>query len=142
MSKPREMTFWQGAEAGPGALFLPKCPACGQRRFVRHGLLAEAMAFAEEAFGITRAELMEGRRLASHVEARAFVVWALRTLGKRHSYKAIARMLGGYDHTTMIYLHQKAIAQRLRGGDFARACAAFIIRIDPTTEQDHADASH
>ena len=142
MSQSRELAVFLAAERGRAGMLPPRCPTCGHRRVVRHGLFAMALGFAEQAFDMDQDQLLARCQLGRHVEARSFIVWALRTLAaKPLSYARIGKLLGGYDHSTMVHLHQKALNLRLRDTDFSRHCAAFIAQLDLAKETAH-EARH
>ncbi len=83
---------------------------------------ALVMQLALVEFRIDRMDLISGRREARFIKARAFVVWALRTLGEPLSYPELARLLGKSCHSVSINLHQRAIVFRLFDPHFAAAC--------------------
>jgi len=97
------------------------------------------IAIALREFGVDRNDLISIRRPAHLVKARAFVVWALRTLGRARSYPEIACILSAgrpqdaRDHSGVINLHQKAIALRLGDNHFADACRRLAHHYADTT---------
>lgn len=90
---------------------------------------ARAILFAGLWFDRTRTEIIGKDDLPDLIAARALVVWLLRSVGPPASYPEIGRALGGRHHTTIIHLHQRAIALRLRDRLFGDACRAVIARI-------------
>jgi chromosomal replication initiation ATPase DnaA len=97
-----------------------------------------AVAVAAAQFGLTRQELLCRRRAAPRIEARAFAVWMLRSLGTPASYPEIGKALGGRDHATIISLHRKAIALQLGDRRFAAACDLLARRFHELREIPHA----
>lgn len=73
-----------------------------------------------------------GRELT---EARALAVWAMRRLGGGWSYPAIARALGGRDHTTIQYLHRQALYLAERSERFRGACEDLTRRFAMETSE-------
>jgi hypothetical protein len=80
-----------------------------------------AIAVACELFQVDYRAVLSHRRDPSLDEARAFIVWMLRSFGEPHSYPAIGRALDR-DHTTIINSHLMAVRLRLTTPHFARAC--------------------
>ncbi len=91
---------------------------------------AIVVSIAQAEFGVLRSDILSRRRRDDYVEARAFVAWALRSLGRPMSYPAIGRELAGRDHTTIINLHRKAIALRLTRPAFKGACDRLAFRFN------------
>ncbi|MDZ4308401.1 helix-turn-helix domain-containing protein [Allopontixanthobacter sp.] len=87
-----------------------------------------AMNWAVWEFAVSRADLVSKRRQALVVLARSFVVWAMRNLGEPRSYADIGAILGGRDSSSIIHLHQKALAQRLMDSEFAAICTRMRSR--------------
>jgi|GEM_PF-2997554 len=96
------------------------CQTCGKAAHLAPIAPDIVLALTARRFGITLDSLLSHRRAEQLVVARAFAVWALRSLGQATSYPAIGRALGGRDHTTIINLHQKAIWLRLSDTTFRR----------------------
>ena len=96
------------------------------------------LSIAQTEFGCSRAELLSRRRLNGLVNARAFAVWTLRSLGGPLSYPRIGRAIGGRDHATIINLHRKAIALRLTDPAFRGACERIRGRFNAMREHSHA----
>jgi hypothetical protein len=71
-----------------------------------------AIAVACELFQVDYRAVLSHRRDPSLDEARAFIVWMLRSFGEPHSYPAIGRALDR-DHTTIINSHLMAVRLRL-----------------------------
>lgn len=104
------------------------------------GIGAEmALRIAACEFRLNRADLVSRRRSAELVRARAFVTWALRTLGTPLSYPKIGLALGGRDHSTVIHLHQKAIGLRLTDAGFADCCDRLAKRFCELREYNHGE---
>ena len=103
------------------------CPCCHRPLPNRTGVAALAIAAADAVYGIDLPNLRARRGDAVAVTARALVAWALRTIGEPLSYAVIGRILGNRDHTTVIYLHRKAIGLRVTDPEFALACRAMEI---------------
>ena len=119
------------------AEFEHRCLQCGQP-IARRGPSAElVIETACRAFDLTREELLSSSRHADLVDARAFVVWALRSLGRPRSYVEIGQLLGR-DQSSVNHLHRKAIAQRLADNDFDAACRGFGERWKLAGETRHA----
>ena len=64
-------------------------------------------------FGVTRDELISSSRTRRIAEARQTAAWVLRRAYPSLSLEEIGRVLGGRDHTTIIYSITK-IEQRMR----------------------------
>lgn len=96
------------------------------------------LAIAAVEFGVTEAEIASASRLQRFTAPRAFVAWALRSLGRRLSYARIGRIMGGRDHSTVARLHQVAVAMRQRDPVFDGACQRLAYRFY-TMESSHAD---
>lgn len=114
-----QMAEWLQAGARE---FRPSCGAC--RYPLREPEFPADIAFAltRAEFAIARDDLTSLRRNDRLVTARAYFVWVLASLGRRRSYSAIGRLLGGRHHTTIMNLHRKAIVLRLRNPAFNAAC--------------------
>ncbi len=119
--------FWRGKESelAPVAQI---CPCCARPMPLRGSVLDQAYEVAEAVFGTSRAAIMSSSRTARISDARALVVWAVRTIDGRLSYDAIGRIMGGRHHSSIINLHQKAISLRVRNVQFANACAEVAAR--------------
>ncbi|MEQ1499165.1 MAG: helix-turn-helix domain-containing protein [Novosphingobium sp.] len=101
--------------------FEHRCLDCG-RPIARRGILPEtAIGAALRVFEVSLEELRSDHRHADLVEARAFVVWALRSLGRPRSYARIGETIGR-DQSSVNHLHRKAIELRLINDDFDAAC--------------------
>lgn len=95
------------------------------------------LAVAARHFGFSTAEIVSRHRSAELVEARAFVVWALRSLGRARSYPVIGRLLDR-DQSSINHLHRKAVELRLQSNDFDAACRGLGQRWFETGETRHA----
>lgn len=114
------------------------CPICGRPQHVP-GYPAEVLLMvALNEFGIDRIDLLSKRRHADLVQARAFVAWAMRELGKPRSYPVIARALRRDDHTTIYNLHQKAFWLRRHYAEFDAVCARLAENFHALMEHTHA----
>lgn len=123
--------FWRRAEqAAP--LALPDCPCCGRPMPIGRGVLEHALTVAEATWGVGPAAIMGPSRTTPISKARALAVWAMRSLGEGLSYEAIARKLGRMHHSSVMALHQKAIAARLADPQFAQACGRVIAAVTAT----------
>lgn len=123
--------FWRRAEqAAP--LALPDCPCCGRPMPIGRGVLEHALTVAEATWGVSRAAIMGPSRTIPICMARALAVWAMRSLGEGLSYEAIARQLGRLHRSSVMALHQKAIAARLTDQQFAQACGRVIAAVTAT----------
>lgn len=117
--------------------FERRCLTCNRpivRSCVSTGLV---LAVADEVFGVTEDDLTSRFRHAELVEARAFVAWALRSLGRAKSYPQIGKLLGR-DASSAMHLHRRAIEMRLINNDFDAACRGFGQRWVETGETRHA----
>lgn len=99
---------------------IASCALCGGP-IAMGPVLPTAARVAQARFGSTLRDVRMHSRARQITPARALIVWALRSLGKGLSYGEIAKIIDR-DHTTVIYLHRRAIALRLSDPDFARAC--------------------
>ena len=123
--------FWRRAEqAAP--LALPDCPCCGRPMPIGRGVLEHALTVAEATWGVSRAAVMGPSRTRPICSARALAVWAMRSLGAGLSYEAIARKLGRLHRSSVVALHQKAIAARLTDRQFAQACDRVVFAVTAT----------
>lgn len=103
-----------------------RCHVCGKPSHLI-GLYPEvALAFAAKTFGVSTDDIISHRRKAEFVRARAFVVWALRSLGVARSYPKIGEALDQRDSSTIIHLHEKSIRLRLEDKEFAQACHRIV----------------
>lgn len=119
-------------------LKLDCCPLC-RRPLPLHGsVFDQAIAVAEDVYRVSRAAIAGPSSTKCVSTARALVVWALRSLGRDLSYHAIGRLVGGRHHSTVVSLHQKAIALRLSDAAFADACREVAIRLQ-TRGASHAN---
>lgn len=100
----------------------PVCPCCQRPVPVEGEVFDLAVDVALQVFDVTRPMIMGRSRTRPVARARALIVWALRRLRPDMSYKAIGLKLGGLHHSSVVHLHQVAIAERLRNGQFADAC--------------------
>ena len=101
-----------------------RCPVCGRPPHLIGPHPDVMLPIAAKRFGLTVEEMTSHRRCEHLIRARAFYVWAMRSLGAPRSYPKIGRDLGGFDHATMIHLHNRAIFLRLTDVEFAAHCAA------------------
>ena len=119
------------------AEFEHRCLFCN-KPISRRGIASDiAVAVACKFFATTETELRSDRRHADLVEARAFVVWTLRSLGRPRSYRQIGDALNR-DQSSVNHLHKKAIELRLINDDFDAACRGFGQRWMETGETRHA----
>ena len=101
--------------------FEHRCLIC-RRPIARRGISPDlAISVALGQFGVTLPDLLSTRRHARLVEARAFVAWALRSLGWKRSYPVIGAVLCR-DPSSAMHLHRKAIELRLTNCNFDAAC--------------------
>ncbi len=101
--------------------FEQRCRSCGQP-VTRRGISSDiVIGVAVRVFAVTADDIRSERRHADLVEARAFVVWALRSLGRARSYPEIGRLLNR-DPSSIVHLHRKAVELRLIDNDFDAAC--------------------
>ena len=107
-------------------LELPECPCCGRPLPIGGDVMEHALTLAEATWGVSRAAILSSSRTTRISTARALAVWAMRSLGEGLSYEAIARKLGRLHHSSVMALHQKAIAARLTDRQFAQACGRVI----------------
>jgi len=122
------------------AEFEHRCLICG-KPVTRRGLSAQIVVMvAERHFAVSEIELQSPRRNASLVEARAFVVWALRSLGRAKSYPEIGAVLNR-DASSIVHLHRKAVELRLIDNDFDAACRGLGQRWLEMGERRHARCS-
>ena len=117
--------------------FEHRCLIC-RKPIVRRGIYpATALTLAQDEFCVSEVDLLSRRRHAGLVEARAFVVWAMRSLGRAHSYPEIGRLLDR-DQSSINHLHRKAIELRLIDDHFDRACRRLGQRWLQSGEKRHA----
>lgn len=114
--------FWRDAGVIEAQKAAPACRVCGHAGHLVPVDPEVALALAVHEFNVDRNDLLSPRRFDELVEARAFVVWVLRSLGRPTRYARIGRILGGRDHSSIIHLHQKAIWLRLSDARFEQAC--------------------
>jgi chromosomal replication initiator protein len=95
------------------------CACCGQPVIhlpaAKYGKMLEAVG---KAYGVTKDELLSHQRHRLLVEARAHCYWLLRKQGL--SYPHIGRIMGGRDHSTIIYgvrKHNEMMSRLERGLD-------------------------
>lgn len=130
MGQARDIAVAQQARAA--------CALCGKPGHLKPIDPQLALAIAQRHFAISRDELLGQRRQNHLVVARAFVVWALRSLGRPMSYPKIGALLGGRDHATIIHLHQKAIWLRMADNEFGAVCEGTESRFYEAREHSHA----
>lgn len=117
--------------------FERRCLTCN-RPILRNGVSIKlVIGVVDEVFGVTQEDLRSRCRHAELVEARAFVSWALRSLGRVRSYPAIGRLIGR-DASSAMHLHRRAIEMRLSNNDFDAVCRGFGERWMETGETRHA----
>lgn len=114
------------------------CDTCGEEPHLIGPSPEVIMAAACRAFDVGQMALTSHHRNAALIEARAFVVWCLRSLGRPMSYPKIGAVLGGRDHTTIMNLHTKAILLRMQDADFAAACRGIAERFYAMREHSNA----
>lgn len=117
--------FKVGGDHGQAPQADDRCHSCGKPSHLIGPYPELVLAFAANAFGVAQIDILSRRRNADFVRARAFVVWALRSLGVARSYPKIGMVLER-DHSSIIHLHQKAIRLRLEDKEFAQACHRII----------------
>lgn len=98
-----------------------------------------AIAVACELFRVEYYAVLAHRRDPYLDEARAFVVWMLRSFGQPLSYPAIGRALDR-DHTTIMNSHLMAVRLRLTKPSFAQACDTVTQRYAELMEAIHGSA--
>lgn len=135
VSKP----FWQRPDVRQLRRDVPICATCGRMPHLKPINADVVINIAASQFGVTPEEMLSQLRRDQLVEARAFVVWVLRSLGKPVFYTQIGRELGGRDHCTVINLHLKAIWLRMTDLVFAARCASIMERFYATREHSNAD---
>ncbi|MEA3264156.1 MAG: helix-turn-helix domain-containing protein [Pseudomonadota bacterium] len=125
--------FWlEQDKAMPIAL--PVCPCCQRPMPVDAEVFDQAIDLVEAVFGVTRAMVMGGGRARTVTKARALIVWGLRRLRPDLSYAAIGRLMERH-HSTIVELHQIAIARRLACKEFDRACHRLVFMVTGKREQ-------
>lgn len=100
----------------------PSYPANAIAGAAEAALRATILGIAAGEFGLRGMDMESTQRSAELVRARAFVTWAMRSLGVPASYNTIGALLGNRDHATIINLHEKAMDYRQRDVDFRDAC--------------------
>lgn len=120
--------FWREREARV-LLPLNACPCCNRPLPARGAIDEIAIDAACSAYGISPAALTGPSKTRRISAARSLVVWALRTLGDQLSYGGIGALLGGRHHSTIVSLHQNAIAMRLRDSAFDASCRALAAKL-------------
>lgn len=84
-----------------------------------------------EIYEISRADLI-GRSRRRHVaEVRQFAAWVLRHAYPALSLEAIGEILGGYDHTTIIYSLHKVEERMLSDARLSAELRALIGQAPP-----------
>lgn len=127
------------------------CPCCKRawkaapaNRVPLPPLEERALEFAIRATGVTEMELFGQRRQAHLVRARALFVWIVRTyaLGES-SYSAIARTMGGRDHTTIRHLWLNRVPKLLeRDPHFRAMTERFAAEASQSKETRDGDTRH
>ncbi|MBD3772097.1 MAG: hypothetical protein IE921_00775 [Rhodobacteraceae bacterium] len=97
-------------------------------------LRATIVQLAAGEFELDAKDLVSAHRSEPLVRARAFVAWALRSLGVPASYNSIGAILGNRNHATVINLHEKALVYRERDKDFRAACDRIEARFERVKE--------
>lgn len=120
--------------------FERRCLRCGQPIIRRGPSFELILGVIEMVFGVQQLELASARRQTELVEARAFAVWALRSLGRARSYTVIGRLLDR-DQSSVNHLHRKAIELRLRSDYFDATCRGLGQRWLNSGETAHARCS-
>lgn len=86
-------------------------------------------------FGVNRMQLMQRRRLPKTVYKRHLAMYLLREM-TTHSYPDIGRLLGGWDHTSVLHAG-RLMEQRIAAGNEkviadVAAVRALAVTINPT----------
>lgn len=110
--------------------FATRCSPATRRQ------LEQALPIAAAEFGLGVSAILCKRRSDTFVRARAFVVWQLRARERPFSYPVIAELLQ-INHTSAIYLHEKAVFLRLRDPAFAEACGRYRRSLASPEEVSH-----
>lgn len=92
---------------------------------VDDGMRQLAMEFVTKKYAISTALLQSNRRSHELAEARALLVWIVKTYRPQISYPTIGRWLGGMNHTSLIAAHRRANEARAKRTYFARYCEEF-----------------
>lgn len=91
--------------------------------------VGDALAAVSAAFGVPVAEIVGRSRLGRVVAARQTACWLLRARpkpgGLTRSFPEIGALLGGRDHSTVIYAMRRAGERAERFPDYAAALAAL-----------------
>lgn len=86
---------------------------------------AVVFAVTCDHFDVSGAQLFPRRATGKALDARAFMVWMLRSFGPTRTYQEIGRLLGT-DHSNVMHLHQRAIRLRLTDARFASLCQGVM----------------
>ncbi len=88
----------------------------------------DIMDVACAGYGISRTDLISHRRSRLLVEARHVVMWLAKTY-TAHSFPTIGKIIGGRDHTTVMFGVYKIDAQRKLDGRLATNLAVLAQRL-------------
>ncbi len=114
--------FWRDQDIVRAQRAVPLCKVCGEPSHLPPFPGHTALALAGGTFNVASVDLISPHRDDEFVQARAFAVWTLRTLGAPMKYAVLGRLLGGRDHSSIIHLHQRAIWMRQTNERFREAC--------------------
>lgn len=117
----------------------PRCAICGRLAHLMNLPRQDVIDMACTHFDVTHEMLAGPRKYSELLEARAFVVWALRMLGHPRSYAEIGRLLGDRDSTTAVNLHAKALLLLRDSADFAALCTRVATTFYASRSHDHGN---
>lgn len=92
---------------------------------------------AARLFGVTEADITGQSRVVRIVEARQALAWTLRE--EHWSLESIGLLLGGRDHTTIIYSIERASRKKTQNTRFAERLAVLAEAVRPDQAYPLAD---
>jgi chromosomal replication initiator protein len=95
-------------------------------------MITQLLETAAQTFEVPRAALMGQSRQRHIVQARQAVAWALRQTHPELSLAAIGDLLGGRDHTTILWAVDAAERRAKADARYALRLSALVSR--PATE--------
>lgn len=88
-------------------------------------LIQQLIDEAEKLWGVPSGTVRSKRRTRDAVDPRHAVAYAARRMTKR-SFPDIGRIMGGFDHSTIIYAERRAAARRTTEPEYAALLAQLM----------------